>query len=63
MESTAEIRKAHPGATCRREIRLDPAGKPVYCPSKAVLVINGKAFCQKHAKEAMDYIALVERAT
>ena len=40
MESLERITKARAGSHCKREIRLDPAGKPVYCPSVAVMVIR-----------------------
>jgi len=48
-----KITKAAPGSHCKREIRLDPAGKPVHCPSKAVMVIRGIPLCQFHAQETM----------
>ena len=51
------IQKPPPGTRCKREIRLDQAGKPVYCPSKAVMIIRGVPLCQKHAQEAMEAIA------
>jgi len=53
-----KITKPIPGTTCRREIRLDPAGKPVYCPSKAVMVIRGIPLCAKHAQDIMTAISL-----
>lgn len=51
------VKKAPPDTKCAREVRLDLAGKPVYCVSKAVLIIRGKPLCQKHANEAMMAIA------
>lgn len=58
MESLEKIKKAPLGTHCHREIRLDPAGKPVYCPSKASLIIRDLPLCPKHAQEAMDVISL-----
>jgi len=57
MESLEKIAKAKAGSKCQREVRLDQAGKPVYCQSKASLVVRGLSLCQKHAKEQMDVIA------
>ena len=60
MELAERIKKAPEGSHCQREIRLDPAGKPVFCPSKATLVIRDRRYCQKHAQEQMTVIALTE---
>ncbi len=48
-----KITKVAPGTRCTREVRLDGAGKPVYCPSIAVMAIGGRAFCKTHASERM----------
>jgi hypothetical protein len=48
-----QISKAIIGSYCKREIRLDPAGRPVYCPSKAVIVINDIPLCNFHSHETM----------
>jgi hypothetical protein len=48
-----KITKVTSGTRCTREVRLDKAGKPVYCPSNAVMAIGGKPFCQAHAHEQM----------
>jgi len=51
-----QIKKPEPGTTCHREVRLDPAGKPVYCPLKAIMILRGRPLCQRHAQETMQAI-------
>jgi hypothetical protein len=41
---------------CQREVRLSPAGVPVYCTSKAVMSLNGLPLCAVHAKEAQSVL-------
>ena len=53
MDNLIHVKKATPGTVCSREMRLDPAGKPVYCNSDAAMVINGRPLCRRHAKEQM----------
>jgi hypothetical protein len=53
-----QVSKVAPGTGCKREVRLDPAGRPVYCPSKAVMAIDGTPLCQKHSQETMMAIAV-----
>ena len=51
-----KITKPALGTTCHREVRLDPAGVPVYCPSKAIMVIRDVPLCMPHAVERMQAI-------
>jgi len=53
-----KVSKVPKDTKCNREVRLSPAGVPVYCTSKAVMSINGVALCQKHAQEAMAIIGV-----
>lgn len=39
---------------CKRELRLDPAGKPVLCGRPGVArFVDGLPLCKKHLQEAM----------
>lgn len=49
----ARIKKAEPGAKCRRELRLSPAGIPVMCTRDAIFQLEGVNLCQEHLQEAM----------
>jgi hypothetical protein len=53
MSGKIELGKVVAGTACVREVRLDPAGRPVFCTSSAVMAINTKPLCQRHAQEAM----------
>jgi DNA-binding phage protein len=53
-----KVTKVAKDTKCNREVRLSPAGVPIYCTSKAVMAINGMALCQKHAQEAMAIIGV-----
>jgi hypothetical protein len=62
VQAEERIKKAPEGTKCCREVRLDQAGKPVHCTSKAMLIIRDKALCQKHANETMMSISYMAKS-
>lgn len=53
-----QITKAQAGDLCQREMRIDQAGKAIYCHKPAAMRINGVKLCAKHANEYMQAAAV-----